>query len=214
MPTQTRKTFVQKWMPSLIAAGILAFGIFSYEMITETQSARKNEADRRVLSLQNQLDARNIEISQQKDDVYKKTTGYDEARVDKDASIMNAFFKTAFNWDSFSEYSEARETLKEEYNLADDSSFLTRLMPEIEEYEDENGKTTNQIKASNLNMTFSGMTPTVMSINDNDSYTYFTTVSVTSSDQQKGKATGKILFIYTLSKDGTLSGLEAFTTEG
>ncbi len=174
------------------------------------QSGTIASQKKQIAALENRIEVLDREKALQTDRVYAGTTGMDSRRVAKDDGRIKDLMETAFDWDSYSEYMEARKKLQEDYGIAPDSSFMTVFMPALQQYEVD-GKTTDIIKEDGLNLEYEGMTSRVMSIDSADNYRYFSIVTIKSHDKKNGEATGNVLLMYTVSPDGNISNVQAYT---
>ncbi len=213
---KNKKTDVQTlrpWLPVILAgAFMLIAGIFVWISTSNAQNIISAQ-QREIVSLQNQIDAEQASIKADHDRIVKTTTGIDLARKDTDSSKIYKLVETAFNWDSFDSYKAAREQLMKDYQLSNDSGFMKVFMPELSSAKDSKGNEVNLIDDGGYNISLVSMTPYVMSIDQSGNYTYFCIVTIESKDKGKGKAQGSLILMATVSPDGNLSSVEAWTAE-
>lgn len=130
-------------------------------------------------------------------------TGLDTKRVNTDDALFEAFIKKCFNWKSAAEYNQIRSDLEADGTVGDNSNFLTIFFPELTD--------DSQIDDGvygNLNLSFKSMNSNVVNIQD-DVYSYFTEVTVV-SEVNGSTAEGSVVVTYDVTKDGTLSNVNAY----
>lgn len=200
--------FARKWLPLIICGVLMVGGIGTASVIQSGRDSQLAEQNTTIHGLENRIDTLEAAQSEDVDKAVQLASGLDSARVAQDDEAARALLEQAFNWDSKETYDAARNSIKEMYGLSDDSSFLSVFMPEMGNI-NVGDREINEIDARGLNISFSGMQSNVTAING-DLYTYFTIVTVTSSDSTGATADGESAFVYTVNGNGELSDLAAY----
>lgn len=196
-------------------AVLLVFGICLYFLIKESNVSELRNLDDEIQKQETALNQLNADAEAVDHEVVSEVSGLDMARVQSDDIKAEAFLKKVLTWGSYEEYNSIRESLMSEYDLTDDSDFMTTFLPAIPVVEDADGNKYNVIdkalsSGEELNLKFVSMTSHVTGIVE-DSYSYFTEVSVSSNSVNGGTAIGRCIFEYTVSEDGKLSDLHGYT---
>lgn len=192
-----------------VSIGVMLLGIVTF-VVTDMQRSSalaSQQSEIAVLTQQKQeaSDKRTSEVNT----VTKNSFGLDISRVATDDRLVSQIIKTATTWSDLESYTNARNTLRDEYKIADDSQMLTTFMPEVQDMAlGQGGKKINNIDAYGLNMTYVTMHSYVVGI-DNGVYSYFTVVDVLSKDAQGHSGEGTIIFTYDVDANGTVSNMIA-----
>ena len=192
-----------------VSVGVMLLGIVTF-VVTDMQrnavlSAQQTEIATLTQQKQEASDKRASELKT----VTKNSFGIDTSRVATDDRLVSQIIKTATTWSDSESYTNARNTLRDDYKIADDSQMLTTFMPEVQDMAlGQGGKKINTIDAYGLNMTYVNMHSYVVGI-DNGVYSYFTVVDVLSKDAQGHTGEGTIIFTYDVDANGTVSNMVA-----
>ena len=192
-----------------VSVGVMLLGIVTF-VVTDMQrnavlSAQQTEIATLTQQKQEASDKRASEVNT----VTKNSFGLDTSRVATDDRLVSQIIKTATTWSDSESYTNARNTLRDDYKIADDSQMLTTFMPEVQDMAlGQGGKKINTIDAYGLNMTYVNMHSYVVGI-DNGVYSYFTVVDVLSKDAQGHTGEGTIIFTYDVDANGTVSNMVA-----
>lgn len=193
----------------IVSVGVMLLGIVTF-VVTDMQrssalAAQQNEIATLTQQKQEASDKRASEVNT----VTKNSFGLDTSRVATDDRLASQIIKTATTWSDSESYTNARNTLRDEYKIAEDSYLLTTFMPKSEDMPlGQGGKMINTINAYGLNMTYVKMHSYVVGI-DNGVYSYFTVVDVLSKDAQGHSGEGTIIFTYDVDANGTVSNMVA-----
>lgn len=144
----------QGWKANVLVLGLSAalvagsgFAVLGHvQQRGELSQALEAEAD--MVRQVNQLAA------QREQQVEKNTfeaLGVDADRLAKDASKIESFLSVAFHWDSGESYERARQQLFDDFNLAQDESFMTKFMPKSQFNKDASGQSYYYLDALGLN---------------------------------------------------------------
>lgn len=192
-----------------VSVGVMLLGIVTF-VVTDMQrnavlSAQQTEITTLTQQKQEASDKRSSEVNT----VTKNSFGLDTSRVATDDRLASQIIKTATTWSDSESYTNARNTLRDEYKISEDSYLLTTFMPKSESMPlGQDGKMINNIDAYGLNMTYVNMHSYVVGI-DNGVYSYFTVVDVLSKDAQGHSGEGNIIFTYDVDANGTVSNMVA-----
>lgn len=141
-------------------------------------------------------------------DAIAEAIGLDKSRVIKDTKVIENLLELSTTWSSGSEYSKARNSIIENYDIPEDSNFLTVIMPQLDTVYDSDGNKTNIIDMKGINMTYKGSDPLVLSM-DGTVYYYGTTVEVSVDDSYGGSNDYDLLFTYSVDAKGNLGDIDA-----
>lgn len=192
-----------------VSVGVMLLGIVTF-VVTDMQrnavlSAQQTEIATLTQQKQEASDKRASEVNT----VTKNSFGLDTSRVATDDRLVSQIIKTATTWSDSESYINARNTLRDDYKISEDSYLLTTFMPKSENMPlGQGGKMINTIDAYGLNMTYVKMHSYVVNI-DNGVYSYFTVVDVLSKDAQGHSGEGNIIFTYDVDANGTVSNMVA-----
>lgn len=206
-----KNTRLRKYLPLIACGVILVCGALFSGLVQSDRSSQLGEQYRTITGLENRIDTLEAAVNEDTAEAVHLASGLDSARVVKDDDAARALLEKVFDWDSKETYDAARESVKSEYGLADDSTFLSVFMPAVNNI-DVGGREINEIDARGLNMSYSDMQSNVTGING-DLYTYFTIVTVESSDSSGATAQGESAFVYTVDGEGNLSDLAAYAID-
>ena len=193
----------------VVSIGVMLLGIITF-VVTDMQrsSALASQQSEIATLTQQKQEASDKRISEV-NTVTKNSFGLDTSRVATDDRLASQIIKTATTWSDSESYDKARNTLRDEYKIAEDSYLLTTFMPKSESMPlGQDGKMINTIDAYGLNMTYVNMHSYVVNI-DNSVYSYFTVVDVLSKDAQGHTGEGHIIFTYDVDANGTVSNMVA-----
>lgn len=204
-------TRFSKWLPVIICGIIMVLGIGASVMISTDRSSQLGEQYQTISGLENRKATLEAAISDDTAEAVHLASGLDSARQAQDDGVAKKLLEQVFTWDSKESYDEARAKVKEQYNLSDDNTFLQTFMPEVKNINTGDHEI-NEIDARGLNMTYSKMQSNVTNING-DLYTYFTLVTVESSDSTGATAEGTSAFVYTVDGSGNLSNLAGYSIQ-
>lgn len=199
------KRFLQKYILLLLAV-IALIGSIIWTAISYTK-VQKRYAD--VKAEQTKISEQNMKVlSRSKQDIENSldVDGVDKSRVVVDMNTMESDLQAVFTWNTYDSYVDARNKAKELFKLSDSDSFLTTFFPDAEDSDD-----------WSLNMTYQDMEMNLVDF-DGDTYSYFTTVVVSSSgttdsgDSVTGSAT--IVMTFDTDADSKISNMKAWTVAG
>ena len=139
----------------------------------------------------------------------RMVTGTDTLRVAKDRVVAEDLIRQVTSWSTYDEYEAARQLLTLDYGMKEDGQFLSRYMPFVLNTE-LNGINYNHIDTKGLNSLYEGMTQYLINVDGND-YTYSTLVEWSARNSVGSMGTAVSLFEYTITVDGVLYNLSAFT---
>ena len=194
------------WM---VSVGVMLLGIVTFVVTDMQRSAALASQQSEIAALEQQKKEASDKRASEVNTVTKNSFGLDTSRVATDDRLVSQIIKTATTWSDSESYTNARNTLRDDYKIAEDSYLLTTFMPKSEDMPlGQDGKMINNIDAYGLNMTYVNMHSYVVGI-DNGVYSYFTVVDVLSKDAQGHTGEGHIIFTYDVDANGTVSNMVA-----
>lgn len=194
------------WM---VSVGVMLLGIVTFVVTDMQRNAVLSAQQTEIATLEQQKKEANDKRASEVNTVTKNSFGLDSSRVATDDRLASQIIKTTTTWSDSESYTNARNTLRDEYKTAEDSYLLTTFMPKSESMPlGQGGKMINTIDAYGLNMTYVNMHSYVVGI-DNGVYSYFTVVDVLSKDAQGHTGDGNIIFTYDIDANGTVSNMIA-----
>lgn len=192
-----------------VSIGVMLLGIVTFVVTDMQRSAVLSSQQSEIAALTQQRQEASDKRTSEVNTVTKNSFGLDTSRVATDDRLVSQIVKTATTWSDSESYTNARNTLRDEYKIAEDSYLLTTFMPKSENMPlGQDGKMINTINAYGLNMTYVNMHSYVVGI-DNGVYSYFTVVDVLSKDAQGHTGEGTIIFTYDVDANGTVSNMVA-----
>ena len=192
-----------------VSVGVMLLGIVTFVVTDMQRSAVLASQQSEIATLTQQKQEASDKRTSEVNIVTKNSFGLDTSRVATDDRLVSQIIKTATTWSDSESYTNARNTLRDEYKIAEDSYLLTTFMPKSESMPlGQDGKMINNIDAYGLNMTYVNMHSYVVGI-DNGVYSYFTVVDVLSKDAQGHSGEGNIIFTYDVDANGTVSNMVA-----
>ena len=193
----------------VVSIGVMLLGIVTFVVTDMQRSAVLASQQSEIATLTQQKQEASDKRASEVNTVTKNSFGLDTSRVATDDRLASQIIKTATTWSDSESYTNARNTLRDEYKIAEDSYLLTTFMPESESMPlGQDGKMINTIDAYGLNMTYVKMHSYVVGV-DNGVYSYFTVVDVLSKDVQGHSGEGTIIFTYDVDANGTVSNMVA-----
>lgn len=202
---------LKQFLPSVFSLLLLMGVISGISMFNLNQSNRLIAQEDLKVELQNKIDQLSVEANTTITRVKSQATGIDSDRVADDDEAVNTLMKKTFTWKSYDEYNKIRNDLMNDYNIGEDSSFMTVFMPEIINEVIE-GKNYNRIDANGYNVTFNQLKSFVTDVNPvNGVYSYFTIVSVTSKSANGGTSDYELALEYKMDKESQIFEMVAYT---
>jgi hypothetical protein len=193
----------------VVSIGVMLLGIVTFVVTDMQRSSALASQQSEIATLTQQKQEASDKRASEVNTVTKNSFGLDTSRVATDDRLVSQIIKTATTWSDSESYTNARNTLRDEYKIAEDSYLLTTFMPKSESMPlGQGGKMINNIDAYGLNMTYVNMHSYVVNI-DNGVYSYFTVVDVLSKDAQGHTGEGNIIFTYDVDANGVVSNMVA-----
>ena len=199
----------------LIISVIVALVIVIVNMIVSSQvyDKRLNNQNTTIQKLNGDIEKQRVESLNNSNSTKSRITGLDTKRVKTDDGIIESkVLKKYFTWSSGADYAALKEDFNKNFEN-NDGNFGTVILPDLADEQDSDGSTTNAIDSGEfgvLNMTYEDMQSHVTSI-QNDVYTYFTEVTVSSTVKNGTASTGRVIVTYSIDKDGNITHLNGFT---
>lgn len=205
-----------KKIAAVVVCALLALGSFLfYYLSSGTWESNLLVQEREIYSMQNDIEAKKLTVTEKEHVVIRDTTGLDYERVQKDDAIAEEFLKHVMSWDNYNQYQTIRKECIDEYGLDEDSGFLQVFLPEVPLMRTNDGKAYNMIDdgdiehPSGLNIKYEGMSSRVSGIST-DSYSYFTIVDWSTQDEKGREAMAQAVFTYDVNGDGDILNVDAY----
>lgn len=193
----------------VVSIGVMLLGIVTFVVTDMQRSAALASQQSEIAALTQQKQEVSDKRASEVNTVTKNSFGLDISRVATDDRLASQIIKTATTWSDSESYDKARNTLRDDYKISEDSYLLTTFMPKSENMPlGQGGKMINTINAYGLNMTYVKMHSYVVGV-DNGVYSYFTVVDVLSKDAQGHSGEGTIIFTYDVDANGAVSNMIA-----
>ena len=196
----------------LFSLGAIFMG-FVYMKSISSYDAEIDEQLSEISDLKVKLDKANLSYEETKATMSEDVGGLNVAKTVADDEIAKAFFAKVMTWDSYQEYADIREDLMKNYGLAEDSSFLTKFMPEVRQVQSSGGNLYNRIDQDGLNSSFTDMKSRALEVTPNG-YKYFTVVDFTVTGRELAGAAGasiqSVVFTYMINSSGEIENIEAW----
>lgn len=198
----------------IIAAGlgvlVAIAGIIGGNAISSSSEGDLAYAESQLLQMKNQVAAKQAGTTEAAKHVVNVVTGLNAARVAEDNTIAKNFMDWVFTWDTSEQYNTIRDELVGRYGCSRDGRFLANFMPKLQSNVDAEGNSYNLIDTLGYNMSYDDMSPIVCGI-DGDTYSYFATVDVHSTNKYGDEGSGSVAFEYSIDGNGDLTVLDAYT---
>ena len=162
-----------------------------------------------IATLQNEIEQKSMAVTEHSYELIRSSTGLNFNRIESDSAVATEFIRKCMTWKSWTEYMQNRDTLKHDYNLEEDSRFISVFMPNVPNNTDAEGNNYNRIDQFGLNMEFVSMNSWVVGI-EGTTYAYMAEVTWRTSDNLGSTATSTDLFEYSVNADGELVNLNAW----
>lgn len=195
----------------LVMLGTLLF--FCGSLFFYTMGHRGQEIQ--LQQLQTRIDDLNVSIANQKKlndekdiNIVYSTTGIDGSRVQSDTWAIESLCDVAFTWSDYADYINSRNTLLEDYDIPEDSYFMTTFFPEMTPYES-NGETVNDIDKLSINCLFEEV-EVYLSGMENDTYSYIFFVQFSSRSENDFEAVSTAVMMCDADANHNLSNIRAF----
>ena len=157
-----------------------------------------------IISLETQLALAKANYEANQNQVVTEVSGVNVERKQADDVVAREFISRVTTWADVSEYRTMRAEIVSEYGLDQNSYFLQSFLPIRPQGANES--------AGSVNSEFSSMDSICISADeDTGLYSYFTEVVVHTAGAQGGIGEAHCVFLYTVSADGELSNIEAYT---
>ena len=196
---------MKKWIPAGIGLVFLLVSITILAVQNNVYAQNEKNAEDKVITLQNQLDVKQVEASRAQVELKKETTGLDTQRVKSDDAKFKEFIEPVFTWKTGEEYDAARNKMLTQ--LDEKSEFMTTVMPKQKKSRD--GQY-NYVDSYELNCQFEGMSSYVTKV-DGTQYSYLTFVVYSVNDSTGNDAKNQCVLTYTILPDGTVTNLRGYT---
>ena len=197
----------------LVMLGTLLFfcgGLFFYMMGHHGQESQLQQ-------LQAEIDTLNVSIANQRKlndekdiSIVYSTTGIDGSRVQSDTWAIESLCDVAFTWSDYADYVNSRNTLLNEYDIAEDSYFMTTFFPEMSPYES-GGEMVNDIDELSINCLFEDVEVYLSGVDvGNSVYTYIFFVQFSSRSANDFEAVSTAVLMCDADASHNLSNIKAF----
>lgn len=201
---------MKKYIPIIASIALVAIvGCVYFFNVNKWDASLIDQKDL-IDEYKNAISVQQQSVQDQQEGAIESVSGIDFSRVEKDNKTAETFLKTIMTWSSYEEYEAIRQKMINDYNLPKDGTFMTVFLPEIANKTSKDGKNYNKIDNNGLNMAYESMDSYVTKITS-DTYSYFTVVTWSSSDNDGNEATSKAVFTYSIDSENGIAELEGYT---
>ena len=174
-------------------------------MISSSQRNMVKNADNQVSQVKSQIEAYKTKSDAQS----VSADGLDTARVEKDESVLEKFYKVAFSFKSEDEYNDVRSSVRVDYKLDDKSEFFKyfyqSISDELADGQSEPLESHARKSTDKYDCAYKNMTNYVYTINDGV-YTYISDVILTSNGKDY-----EVVIIPSVDVHGNIVSIEGYT---
>lgn len=195
-------------LPFIVCALFMICGIVYAQKTEATQEAALSAQSSEIASLQNRLAVLEAAADDDTATAIYIASGLDTARQSNDDAIMDVFFAVAFTWSDYESYMSVRQTLMDNYGFTEEDDFISRFMPDVGTLTID-GNTINEIDLNGLNCEYVSMESNVIGI-EGGTYSYFTLVTILSSDSIGATATDDMAVTYSVDSEGNFYDVMAY----
>ena len=199
----------------ILAIAALVATALSYASTTSRGAAELDGQEQRISQLQADLASAQAEANEAQLSIKKSVTGLDTSRIEQDDAQAEALMRTATTWSDAQSYVDARAEVTRRWALAEDSQFISTFLPGEDQgafrYD---GEGTLHFAYPGANSAMTSFDSTLVSVGkaDDTLWTYFATVGIEVKSANGGTIERTIAVQYTVSEDGALSDVTAYTT--
>lgn len=201
---------MKKYIPMAISIALVAIVGCIYFFNTSNWDSSLLEQQSLIEQYENAISVQQQSLQNTQETAVASASGINFSRVEQDNKTAETFLKTIMTWKSYDEYEGIRQKMINDYNVPEDGSFMTVFLPEVMNKTSKNGKKYNEIDNNGLNVTYESMESYVTKISS-DTYSYFTIVKWSSSDNDGNEADSKSVFAYSIDANGGIADLEGYT---
>jgi hypothetical protein len=201
---------MKRFIGIIICGSFFLLSMFFAFMVSSANDSNLMALNEHKAELMNKVETLDASVQAAEDEVVGAATGLNAKRVESDNAAASKMFRLIATWKDSSEYITARNTVISEYGFDPSDSFLMSFMPEIKPFPSSDGSDKYQIDVNGVNSEFANLNSYVVNITG-DKYTYLGVVSIKSFDKTGGAVTGKLIAVYTVDSEGTISNASAYT---
>lgn len=182
----------------VFAIGLRWFVGGHYAQMLDTSNANVNV-------VKNQIESLKVKNDSKSNRAVRDALGMDKKRKAEDDAIFVEFAKRVTTWSSSRDYSNMRVSVMKDYNLGEKDNLMTGFLhPDVPIDLDGDGTKESEIDVDGLNMSYVSSVTTVTNV-DHGKYSYFTVVTVQSSDKAGNSAQRDIVATYTIDDQGKIA---------
>lgn len=201
---------MKKYIPIATSIALVAIVGCVYFFYTSKWENSLLEQQSLIEQYENEISVQQQSLQTTQESAVASVSGINFSKVEQDNKTAETFLQTIMTWKSYDEYEGIRQKMINNYNVPEDGSFMTVFLPEVMNKTSKNGKKYNEIDNNGLNVTYESMESYVTKISS-DTYSYFTIVKWSSSDDDGNEASSKSVFSYNIDSNGGISNLEGYT---
>lgn len=203
---------MKKWIVHICLAVACVIGFVAMLQLSSSYQSKLAGQMSTIQDLTTKKEQLQVEKQASERKAKEAASGVNTSRIENDDAIIEKFFKKVFNWDSYDSYMAVRESLQKDYQLENNSSFLTTFFPKAESFTAENGDVYNTIDEHGLNMAYADMTSHVVGIKTGV-YSYLTEVTVTSNASNGGTGVSQCIVMYDIDTEENISNIQGYTLQ-
>lgn len=190
---------------------ILASIWFSQATIHYNASIERGEE---LSQAQDEQESAQAELEAAQTQLRDDITGQDSERAAQDAASIRAMLNVAMTWDSHESYTQARETMVEQYGLAEDSDFMENYLPPAPVNIDREGNEYPYIDAAGLESSAGEFDHEVLWVSGTEyRYMIFAELTVTEEIGESSATASRPSVVFaTVDSDGEITEIEGYAS--
>lgn len=201
------KTFLKHYAALIVAGLVAVVAVVGMMNASSHREAVLDAQGAKINQLKGDVAIKDAAVQKAKDAAAQAATGIEAKRKQDDDAKVTELMRTAMTWDSYDSYMDARSAVMQNFAIAEDSDFMTKTLPKVENRTDPSGRKINMIDTKGWNISFGELTSRVTSIRTTD-YNYFAVIR-SSSTSADGKASADSYYSasYTIDANGTIKNI-------
>ena len=222
------KKMIIKWIPLVVFVIVCVCLCLYFNGMQSSMEANLSQKQSELKSLESKVSLAQATTQTKSEQVIANTTGIDQSMVEKNNAAAQQLFKLAFTWDSYDAYVKVRDNVKNQYGFSDDSEFMQKVLPVVEQYttyryegpkvvgddvdtsEYMKSEVTDDITLNGLNMSYSTMNSCVSNVTT-DGYEYLTRVTVSSTSKVGATVTRAFTLGYVVDSNEKLQDIKVYS---
>lgn len=171
-----------------------------------------NAQEQRIEALNADIAKAKAAIKAKEDEALKEAVGLDASRRNADMDTINDLMASVGTWNDGAEYDKGRNTVLEQYEIPEDSQFMTEFFPEQPSKTSRSGDTYYEVDMKGLNSKVDNIETSLINI-DGDKYTYLSLVEISSSSKDNKARVSNISIVrFTTDSAGKILDINGMIT--